>query len=109
MLPIYIMFTMADYPDPHGMLDINFHSESPLNHNGYSTLEVDNLLDEARSASWEDRIKLYKMAEQQIVDDAPWIPLWYSGDRMVLIKPEVKGYHLTPLITPKLRYVSLGN
>ena len=88
----------ADYPDPHGMLDINFHSESPLNHNGYSNLKVDNLLNEARSALWEDRINLYKMAEQLIVDDAPWIPLWYSGDRMVLIKPEVKGYRLTPKI-----------
>ena len=99
----------ADYPDPHGMLDINFHSNSPLNHNSYSNLEVDNLLEEARSASWEDRKMIYRMAEQIIVDDAPWIPLWYSGDRMVLIKPEVEGYRLTPLITPKLRYISLEN
>lgn len=97
----------ADYPDPQGMLDINFHSESPLNHNGYSNVEVDKLLEEARAGSWENRVNLYQMAEQIIVDEAPWIPLWYSGDRMVLIKPHVKGYHLTPLIIPKLRYVSL--
>ena len=54
---------------------------------------------------WEERRSLYNQAEQLIVDDAPWIPLWYSGDRTILLKPYVRGYVVTPLIAPKMRYV----
>ena len=98
----------ADYPDPQDFLDILFHSQSALNHTAYVNLEVDRLLEAARVApSWEQRVSLYERAEQFIVDDAAWIPLWYQGERMVLIKPYVKGYRLTPLIVPKLREVSI--
>ena len=39
------------------------------------------------------------------MDDVPWIPLWFSGEDIVLLKPYVKGYALTPLIVPKLKDV----
>jgi ABC-type transport system substrate-binding protein len=98
----------ADYPDPQNFLDINFHSESPLNHTGYTNPQVDRLVEEARvTALWEDRAALYQQAEQMIVDDAVWIPLWYTAERMVLVKPYVQGYRLTPMIIPKLREVSI--
>jgi len=97
----------ADYPDPQGFLDILFHSSSRLNHSGYQNQEVDRLLEQARTAAWKNRVSLYNQAEQIIIDDAPWIPLWYSGERMVLIKPYVTGYRLTPLIIPKLWNVSV--
>ena len=42
-----------------------------------------------------------------ILDDAPWIPLWYSGERYLLVKPNVHDYLQTPLIIPKLRHVYL--
>ncbi len=96
----------ADYPDPQDFLDIKLHSQSKLNHTGYANPEVDRLLEEARTAEvWEERRSLYNQAEQLIVDDAPWIPLWYSGDRMILLKPYVRGYTVTPLIAPKMRHV----
>jgi oligopeptide transport system substrate-binding protein len=98
----------ADYPDPQNFLDILFHSRSPLNHTGYSNANVDRLVEQARvAASWEERVSLYQQAEQLIVAEAAWLPLWYTGDRMVLIKPYVKGYKPTPLIVPKLREVSI--
>jgi oligopeptide transport system substrate-binding protein len=98
----------ADYPDPQDFLDILFHSQSKLNHTAYSDSKLDKLLEAARiSPSWEERVTLYQKAEQLIVDNAPWIPLWYQGEQLVLIKPYVKGYRLTPLITPKLREVSI--
>ena len=96
----------ADYPDPENFLDVNFHSKSPLNHTGYNNVNVDTLLEDARiKQSWEERKLLYNEAEKIIVQDAPIIPLWHSGENMVLIKPHVKGYLLTPLIIPKLKYV----
>lgn len=96
----------ADYPDPQDFLDIKLHSQSKLNDTGYANPEVDRLLEDARMAqAWEERQSLYNRAEQLIVDDAPWIPLWYSGDRMILLKPYVRGYTITPLIAPKMREV----
>jgi ABC-type transport system substrate-binding protein len=96
----------ADYPDPQDFLDIKLHSQSPLNHTGYDNSEVDRLLEAARVADeWDQRKALYNRAEQLIVDDAPWIPLWYSGERMILLKPYVRGYKITPLTVSKMREV----
>ena len=99
---------IADYPDPENFLDILFHSDSSNNHTNYSNLEVDRLLERARTETDETaRFQIYHQAEQQILDDAPWVPLWYSGERYILLKPNVKDYFQTPLIIPRLRYVYL--
>ena len=100
----------ADYPDPENFLDILFHSESDNNHSGYNNLEVDSLLERARvERNREARFALYNQAEQMILDDAPWIPLWHSGERNVLIKSNVKDFLLTPMTLPKYRYVYFDN
>ncbi len=103
------MFTLgwvADYPDPQDFLDILFHSESSNNHTAYTNVEVDRLLEQARTeADVDTRISLYQRAEQIIVNEAPWIPTWYRGDRYVLIKPWVRQYALNPLIIPQLKDV----
>ena len=99
---------IADYPDPENFLDILFHSESSNNHANYNNLEVDALLEQARTETDEAaRYGLYNRIEQMIVDDAPWIPLWYSGESYLLVKPSVHDYLQTPLIIPRLRYVYL--
>lgn len=102
----------ADYPDPQNFLDILFHSASDSNLTAYSNSEVDSLLEQARVEQDErKRIDLYHRAEQEIVNDAPWLPLWYGrkldlfGDQFVLVKPYVKGYVPTPMILPKFKYV----
>ena len=101
---------IADYPDPQNFLDILFHSESSNNHTNYNSPEVDALLEQARTETNEaERLRIYQQVEQQIIDDAPWIPLWYSGEQYVLIKPNVKDYLLPPLYIPRLRYVYLSD
>ncbi|MBI4233952.1 MAG: peptide ABC transporter substrate-binding protein [Chloroflexi bacterium] len=98
----------ADYPDPQDFLDVLFHSQSELNHGGYSNPELDRLLDEAaKSTDWNKRVELYNKAERIIVDDVAWVPLWYSGERLALVKPYIKGYKFTPFIISKLRYISI--
>ena len=99
---------IADYPDPQDFLDILFHSESSINHGGYSNPEVDAVLEDARvEQDPVRRISLYNQAEEMIINDAAWVPLWFSGDQYVLIKPHVKGYKLTPMIVPKHAQVSI--
>ena len=105
------MFTLAwsaDYPDPQNFLDIMFHSQSDNNWMNYHNREVDSLLEAARvEQNQKARFEQYNRIEQLIVDDAPWVPLWHSTERKVLIKPEVKGYYLLPMTIPKLRFVYL--
>ena len=99
---------IADYPDPENFLDLLFHSESNNNHTAYNNPEVDRLLVAARVEQDEtSRLELYHQAEQLIMEDAPWIVLWYSGEQFVLVKPHVQDYKLTQLIIPKLRFVYL--
>ncbi|MBI2832007.1 MAG: peptide ABC transporter substrate-binding protein [Chloroflexi bacterium] len=99
---------IADYPDPQNFLDLLFHSKSLNNEIRYSNPEVDRLLETARTEPDEKtRAGLYQKAEEIIVNDTPWIPLWYSGEAYVLIKPEVKDYLLLPLIVPRYRFVYL--
>ena len=100
---------IADYPDPENFLDVLFHSGSDNNHTNYSNPEVDRLLEQARvETDQARRYALYNEAEQIILNEAPWVPLWYSGESYVLVKPEVQDYHLPPLIIPRLRYVWLS-
>ena len=100
---------IADYPDPENFLDLLFHSESNNNHTGYSNAEADRLLETARTEPDQAaRYQLYRQAEELIMSEAPWVPLWYSGEQYVLIKPNVKNYHLSQLIIPVLRYIELS-
>ena len=98
----------ADYPDPQDFLDILFHTESSINHGDYSNLEADAILEEARvEPDATKRIALYQRAEEIIVNDAAWVPLWFQGERHLLIKPDIRGYRVTPMILPKLRQVRI--
>jgi oligopeptide transport system substrate-binding protein len=96
----------ADYPDPQDFIDILFHSASEANHGGYKNPEIDRIVESARTeADPLKRLNLYKQAEQMIVDDAPWVPMWFDTEGYALIKPWVKGYRFTPLIVAKLKDV----
>jgi oligopeptide transport system substrate-binding protein len=98
---------IADYPDPQNFLDIKFHSDSSNNETAYSNPDVDELLERARTEADETaRLELYRQAEELIVDDAPWVPL-YHGTNSYLVKPDVQGYELPAFVLPHLRYVTI--
>tara|TARA_B100000530_G_scaffold102819_1_gene63639 strand:- start:189 stop:1862 length:1674 start_codon:yes stop_codon:yes gene_type:complete len=99
---------VADYPDPENFLDVNFHSSKSTNHNNYSNPEVDNLLELARvEADVSMRLDLYNKAEKIIVNESPWIPLWFPGDQYVLINQRIKNYKLTPMSVPKYSLIEI--
>jgi oligopeptide transport system substrate-binding protein len=96
---------IADYPDPEDFLDILFHSQSGLNHTHYANPQVDRLLEEARvERNTQRRMQLYQQAEEMIVAEAPWVPLWHSVD-YILTKPYVKGAAYAAAIYPWLSTV----
>ena len=105
----YQMFSLgwiADYPDPENFLDLLFRSDSLNNHTNYSNAEVDRLLAEARiERDRERRFQIYNQVEQMILDDAPWVWTWFSGEGYALIKPEVSDYFLLQMSIPKYRYI----
>ena len=99
---IFALGWSADYPDPENFLDILFHSASELNRTGYSNPEVDRLLEAARvEMDAGRRLQLYYQAEETIVLEAPWVPLWHNVD-YVLTKPYVKGSTVGASIYPWL-------
>jgi len=104
---MYSLGWIADYPDPENFMDVLFHSEKNDNHMGYSNPEVDELLEKARTEQDpEERLQLYQEAEQIIINDAPWVPLFYEVEYW-LTKPYVKGMIYPPMIIAKLQYVSI--
>jgi oligopeptide transport system substrate-binding protein len=105
---MYQLGWVADYPDPQNFLEVLFSSTSSQNHGHYSNPKVDALLDQARGAKDpEERLALYQQAEQMILEDAAWIPLYFSVENW-LVKPYVKGFWIPPLHVPKFQYMSIA-
>ena len=87
-----------DYPDPHTFVDVLFRSDSQINQTKYSNAEVDRLLDEATTEQDPARrIQLYQQAEQIIVDEASWVPMWWGTSGKILVKPWIKDFNISPL------------
>ena len=92
----------ADVPDPDNFLSKLFHSKSPRNLFAYDNAGVDSALARARSETdVQRRVDGYRRAEQQIVDDAPLIPvLHHTYER--LFQPYVRGIEVNGLGDPYL-------
>jgi len=97
----------GDYPDPDNFLynllcSDNFGAKG--NYVRYKNDDVDAWLKEARRVSDPvRRVELYQKAEQQIVNDAPWMFLFYDTTSFVFtervhnIKLPFMGYFQAPL------------
>lgn len=100
---MYQLGWIADYPDPQNFLEVLFHSDSAQNHGNYSNPAVDALLDEVRGAlDPEQRLALYQEAEQLILNDAAWIPIYFEVENW-LVKPYVKNFRVPPIKIPKFQ------
>lgn len=105
-LQAFSLAWQADYPDPHTFVDVLFRTGSSINNTNYSNPEVDTLLEQANvEADPVRRIKLYQQAEEMIVEDAAWLPLWWGVEGKVLVKQRVGGMTFPPLSVPIYQYV----
>ena len=106
-LHMFVSGWIMDYPDPEDIVDILFYSTSRLNNTRYSNPEVDALLEQARTElDVDERMSLYQQAEQIIIEEAAWAPLYHGRDH-ALVKPYVKGFEFPPIVIPRLRYASI--
>ena len=90
----------ADYPDPENFLFPLFHSAS-VGSGGNRTRCLDNELDRLietaqRATDEQQRYKLYRFAEDRIIQDAPWVFMWHKADYFV-IQPWVKDFKIYPI------------
>jgi ABC-type transport system substrate-binding protein len=91
VMPCFHMRWMADYLDPQNFLTFLLKSDAPENYTGYKNSAVDKLLTEADSeADPGKRIKMYQEAEQIIIEDAAWVPIYYQRD-VELVSSAVSG------------------
>jgi len=89
----YLVFLerLMNFPDPEDVIRPLFFSKSFFNVFGYSSPELDRLLEEAEEErSWTRRIELFHQIEQILFSDVPAIPL-YSNQQRVAVQPYIRG------------------
>ncbi|MCW5938000.1 MAG: peptide ABC transporter substrate-binding protein [Fimbriimonadaceae bacterium] len=81
----------ADYLDPQNFLSHMLATWGPENKIGYSNAAFDELCRQADTLQDMDaRLPLYAQAEDLVLDDAVWIPIYFQRDAE-LIRPQVAG------------------
>jgi peptide/nickel transport system substrate-binding protein len=93
---------MQDYPDPSDFLDVLLNGERITdtdcnNASFYNNPEVNRRLD---AAVWNldngERTRLFREAENIVVEDAPWVPLVHE-QIPVLYHPRLRGAQPHPV------------
>lgn len=88
---IYHMRWAADYLDPQNFLSHMLASWGPENKIGYNNPQFDALCRQADTLlEWDQRIPLYQQAEDIVLKDAVWIPIYFQRDAE-LHSPKLKG------------------
>lgn len=98
---------IADYPDAENYLSV-FYSKNPAppNYTRYKNPEFDALFEAAMKETNDSlRYRLYRQADQLMINDAPVVPLWYDM-AIHLVQPDVKGFHPNALNLLELRKAS---
>ncbi|QBD80775.1 peptide ABC transporter substrate-binding protein [Ktedonosporobacter rubrisoli] len=96
----------GNYPDPYGWISDNFGKDGSFNNHNYGQNQSKTaaaqqaVQEELRQADMnlnpQERIQQYSDAEQKIVNDAGWIPLFQRQVQM-LISPKLKNFPLSPV------------
>lgn len=90
-LQIFHMRWAADYIDPQNFVSHMLASYGPENKIGYNNPEFDKLCRQADSILDMDlRIPFYQRAEDIVLDDAVWVPIYFQRDAE-LHRPWVAG------------------
>lgn len=96
---------VADFPSPENFLWTLYGETVPAsldkpsypNTPRYRNSKYDELFDKGRSAKdKEESYKYFLEAEQQMIDDAPVMVLWYD-ENYRLIQSRVKNFHANPM------------
>lgn len=95
---------IGDYLDPNTFLEL-WTSDNRQNHSGWSNAAYDELIRKAQAEqNVAEREKLFRAAEQILLDEAPIIPVLVKV-KNYLIHPYIKGYYPNLLDIHPLRDV----
>jgi len=90
-----------DFADPYMFMNYWFDSNNhglPGNRSFYTNETVDSLIREAATVNdMDERVRLYKEAQQLIVEDAAYIYLFQRNYQLAM-REEVKGYVYNPML-----------
>jgi ABC-type transport system substrate-binding protein len=95
--PAFLLAWVADRTDPDAFLRALFESGGTANYFLYRNEAVDELLDRgAREMNPRVQARIYRELEQQILSDAPCIPLYHTKG-VIAAHNNVHGLEPTPL------------
>jgi peptide/nickel transport system substrate-binding protein len=99
---------IADYPDAENYLSVFYsHNPAPPNYTRYKNPEFDLVFQKALAETNDSlRYRLYRQADQILIQDAPVVPLWYD-EVIHLVQPGVHGFEPNALNLLELRYVQM--
>jgi len=102
---LYATGWYADYPDPDSFMHFLFHSRGgDVLEVHYRNPQFDEVVDRARrSLNPEERVDLYRRAEDMLIEDAPCIFLYHTRG-IVPHQPDVMGMKLfltPPMVRPE--------
>lgn len=87
----FIFGNTASYGDPRALLEVSFAEGAIRNFSGYINETQEQILEQtAVMTDGEARNGLYQEAEQAVMDDYGFIPM-YTDKTYLLVKPEIKG------------------
>jgi ABC-type oligopeptide transport system substrate-binding subunit len=90
---VYSIAWKASYPDPEDFLSLVFSKFFSLHEDEM----LESLVTRAKhTASEDERMRLYREADKQLIEDAVIVPLSY-GNHNLLLKPWLKKFPLSPL------------
>ncbi len=101
---ILVTSWIGDFADPLAFLEL-FRSGSTMNDSGWSNEHFDALLEEAASASDEERLKLLGQAENLLLDEAMVLPLYRSVSSNIVDMNEVGGWYVNAFDLHPLKFL----
>lgn len=102
---LFKMTWSADYPSPETFL-MNFygktvpksiHEPSYVNQSRFQNTQFDALIDQAKSnEKMAERMKLFCQADALLLEEAPFVPLWYNGE-IQIVYSRVRNLRFNPI------------
>ncbi|GEO26019.1 peptide ABC transporter substrate-binding protein [Alicyclobacillus acidoterrestris] len=105
--PMVYTAWFQDFPDPSDFLNTLLNgNEIPLNNwSNYNNQTVNQELAQAAvMPQGQARLDLYDKIQNQILADAPWVPL-FTPIRYAVVQPYVKGFSMSPVLMDPLQNV----
>ncbi|MCL6452778.1 MAG: ABC transporter substrate-binding protein [Alicyclobacillus sp.] len=109
--PITYTAWFQDFPDPYDFLSVLLSTDQIASGNNmaaYSNPTVDKELAAAAvMPNGQARYDKYTQIQNQILADAPWVPLYYPVQYAV-VQPWIKGFYMNPVLLDPLWNLSVA-